>query len=405
MSDAHAGSAGTLRDGVHDLGGAGDDSDGLRRDVPRDGRRALRADHGRPLRGVQAAGLGDGAPQRHAGGGIVPPGAGRADGHGLGPARGRAADGGPRFDGHVEPGGYEWWYVDGVSHDGSHAITVIAFVGSVFSPYYAWSGRESPEDHVSINVCLYGPRRPWPTSHWAMTERDSADLERDERHFRVGPSEMRWDDGVLTVEFDERAVPLPLRLKGTLRLRPHATNAVAHRIAEGHQWRPIAPTADIEVEVSSLGIEWRGHGYHDTNHGKEGLEDAFRHWNWSRATRPGGGAAILYDVVPRAEDAHTIALRFDRDGRCETFDPPPLQALRRGLWGMTRAIQCDEGTTPRIERVMEDAPFYTRAAVRSRLMGEDVLSVHESLDGDRFGSAWVKGLLPFRMPRRTRRPS
>ena len=235
-----------------------------------------------------------------------------------------------------------------------------------------------------------------------MTERGRPALDRGEHHFRVGPSEVSWEGGVLTVVFDERAVPLPRRMRGRLRLYPHAVNERSHRIAEGHRWRPVAPSGDVEVEVPSLGLSWRGHGYHDTNHGREGLEHAFRRWNWSRASRPGGGAAILYDVEARDEPAHTIALRFDRDGTATTFDPPPRQPLRRGLWGVAREIQCDPGIAPRIERVMEDAPFYTRAAVRSRLLGEDVVSVHESLDGDRFGSRWVKGLLPFRMPRRAR---
>ena len=35
-------------------------------------------------------------------------------------------------------------------------LTIIAFVGSVFSPYYHWSGRAEPENHVAINVALYG---------------------------------------------------------------------------------------------------------------------------------------------------------------------------------------------------------------------------------------------------------
>ena len=41
---------------------------------------------------------------------------------------------GPRFDAPVPPGGYAWWYVDALSDDGRHGLTVIAFVGSVFSP-------------------------------------------------------------------------------------------------------------------------------------------------------------------------------------------------------------------------------------------------------------------------------
>jgi carotenoid 1,2-hydratase len=35
----------------------------------------------------------------------------------------------------VAPGGYAWWYLDALSDDGRHGLVVIAFIGSVFSPY------------------------------------------------------------------------------------------------------------------------------------------------------------------------------------------------------------------------------------------------------------------------------
>ncbi|NBO88372.1 MAG: carotenoid 1,2-hydratase, partial [Betaproteobacteria bacterium] len=34
----------------------------------------------------------------------------------------------------VPSGGYLWWYVDAMSDDGQFGLTLIAFVGSVFSP-------------------------------------------------------------------------------------------------------------------------------------------------------------------------------------------------------------------------------------------------------------------------------
>ncbi|PIY72746.1 MAG: carotenoid 1,2-hydratase, partial [Rhodobacterales bacterium CG_4_10_14_0_8_um_filter_70_9] len=34
--------------------------------------------------------------------------------------------------------------MDGLSDDGRHGITLIAFIGSVFSPYYYWAGRARP---------------------------------------------------------------------------------------------------------------------------------------------------------------------------------------------------------------------------------------------------------------------
>ena len=48
---------------------------------------------------------------------------------------------GPDFSVAVSPSGYRWWYRDGLSADGQRGLTVIAFVGSVFSPYYARARR------------------------------------------------------------------------------------------------------------------------------------------------------------------------------------------------------------------------------------------------------------------------
>mgnify|MGYP000665064969 CR=1 FL=1 len=53
----------------------------------------------------------------------------------------RDSDAHPRFDAPVPPGGYSWWYVDALSDDGQHGITIIAFIGTVFSPWYAWARR------------------------------------------------------------------------------------------------------------------------------------------------------------------------------------------------------------------------------------------------------------------------
>ena len=44
----------------------------------------------------------------------------------------------------VDANGYAWWYVDALSEDGREGLTIIAFIGSVFSPYYAWTGRRDP---------------------------------------------------------------------------------------------------------------------------------------------------------------------------------------------------------------------------------------------------------------------
>ncbi|NDA16904.1 MAG: carotenoid 1,2-hydratase, partial [Burkholderiaceae bacterium] len=69
----------------------------------------------------------------------------------MGSYGGRNPDGSPRFDQAVGSGAYLWWYVDALSDDGQHGLVMIAFVGSVFSPYYALARRRhahvNPENH------------------------------------------------------------------------------------------------------------------------------------------------------------------------------------------------------------------------------------------------------------------
>jgi carotenoid 1,2-hydratase len=57
----------------------------------------------------------------------------------------------------------------------------------------------------------------------------------------------------------------------------------------------------------------------------------------------------------------------------------------------------------RLISTLEDAPFYSRSQIAHLIDGEKAVSVHESLDLDRFAKPVVKAMLPFRMPRRAGR--
>ncbi|AWB24669.1 carotenoid 1,2-hydratase [Methylobacterium currus] len=297
----------------------------------------------------------------------------------------------------VPPGGYAWWYVDGVSDDGRHGITVIAFLGSVFSPYYAWSGRKDPIDHSAVNVVLYG--RP---KAWAMTERRRGSVARDATSLAIGPSALHWDGTVLTIRVDEVTSPLPSRLSGTIRVRPAGITPGPFTLdAEGrHRWWPLAPSSRIEVALDRPSLRWNGHAYFDTNDGDVPLEDSFRSWTWSRSTLS-HGAAILYDVLRRDGSRQNLSLRFDPDGTPRAIEPPGPAALPPTLWRLPRATRSDDGRASVVRR-FEDAPFYSRSLLSARICGEAVQPVHEALDLDRFTNPLVRLMLPFRMPRTLR---
>ncbi len=273
---------------------------------------------------------------------------------------------------------------------------MIAFIGSVFSPYYAWAGRADPLDHCAVNVALYSERG----GLWSMTERRRSALSRTANDLAIGSSRLRWDSGVLSIDFDEIAAPIPKRLRGAIRVTPSTVLGQTYDLGGNgrHLWRPIGPRCEVEVELDSPRSGWRGAGYLDTNTGVEPLEDGFSGWTWSRAHLP-SETMLFYDVTRRnSEDAH-LALAIGSDGRVESRIPGPLIALPPTLWRVPRSARALENAAPSLVRTLEDAPFYARSRLRDRLGGETADIVHESLAADRLRSPIVRAMLPFRMPR------
>lgn len=325
-------------------------------------------------------------------------GAGRADGHALGAAGGAKPAGVQGFDAAVPPGGYRWWYLDGLSDDGRHGLTIIGFVGSVFSPYYARArrkGRGDPENFCALNVALYGAGG----HRWAMTERGRRWINRDATQFTIGPSAMRWEDGVLVIDIDEVTVPIPSRLRGQVRLTPSAI--CSHEVkldAEGlHVWRPVAPFSAIEASFEKPALRWSGIGYHDSNWGAVPLEDSFESWVWSRAAMK-DGAAIVYDTVLRGGGTSAFALHIDADGRVEDRPLPPRRDMRTTFWRMARHMRAARGFEA--VSLFEDSPFYARTLLKLETEEGLADAFHESLSLARFRNPVVQMMLPFKMPRR-----
>jgi len=298
----------------------------------------------------------------------------------------------------VPPDGYAWWYVDGISDDGARAISIIGFIGSVFSPWYRWSGRRNPQNHCCINVALYGRG-----GRWTMTDRGESALALGPDRMDVGPSHMRWEDDALVIGIDERSLPHFDRVRGEVRLHPAALTTVELPLTPDgtHVWRPFAPTARIEVALENPGWRWSGHGYLDANFGLRALEADFSYWTWARMPVAGGTTA-LYDADRRDGTRLEAAFRFAADGGVAPVEAPPRTPMARSLWAVRRETRADPGYRPRQVKAMLDAPFYTRAAVRTKLCGEETVGVHEALDLDRFASPLLKPMLAVKVPRRPR---
>lgn len=288
-----------------------------------------------------------------------------------------------------------------------HALTLIAFIGSVFSPYYAHARRRQPqgaapaEAHCAVNLSLY--RRPAGASTfrrlWAMTERGAQALQRTPEQLRIGPSRLHWQgDGGLAIDVDEVTAPWPRRLRGRIELLPGSLPGQAFALdAAGHHiWQPLSPSARVNVAFDAPGLRWQGDAYLDSNHGSRPLARDFRSWQWQRSALPGRRSRVLYEVQAADGSERTLALAFEADGGVQALALPPWQALPASAWGLPRSSRAMQ--PPAVLDTLESGPFYCRSLLRDA--DDGALAVHESLSLQRFERPWVQALLPFRMPRR-----
>lgn len=271
---------------------------------------------------------------------------------------------------------------------------MIGFIGTVFSPWYHWSGRGRPQNHVCLNVVTRGGG----PSRFTMTDRGEGALKQSAGALQIGPSRMAWRDGSLVIDIDERgAAPSFGRVRGQITLTPKAVTGVEAVLDAGarHIWRPFAPVSRIKVQLEDQ--SWTGHGYFDANFGTRPLEADFRRWTWGRYGA-GDRAVVFYDGVRRDGSALALAVEI-AGGKVSPIAAPPLVAMKRTGWLLPRQTRADPGTVPRQTAMLLDAPFYSRASVQVTVGGARLEGMHEALDLDRYAWPWLKPMIALRVPR------
>jgi carotenoid 1,2-hydratase len=248
-----------------------------------------------------------------------------------------------------------------------------------------------------LNVSLYGKAG----RRWTMTERSRHSVQRDARQLVIGPSQLQWDGTCLTINIDEWSVPVPMRVRGQVRVYPKGLCGFVTALDDHgrHRWGPIAPCARVEVELNAPAAKWSGHAYLDSNEGDEPIDRPFTEWDWSRALLKDGSTGVIYDVRQKQGADRVVAVRFQASGEFEHFTPPERQPLPRTAWRIGRTMRTDANQPARVTQTLEDTPFYVRSVLSSGLLGESVVSMHETLNVPRLVSNTVQLMLPWRMPR------
>lgn len=318
-----------------------------------------------------------------------------ANGSSIRQACGRNDKTGPCFDLNIPPNGYGWWYMDGLSDDGTKAVSVIAFIGSVFSPWYSWSGRKNPHDFCSINIVTYGKG-----GRWTMTERRERHVQITKNSFKVGPSKLEWDGKKLVLEFSEITIPHLDKIEGSITLTPESVNDLEVLLKPDgtHVWRPFSPISRLDIKTNKKGWNWQGNAYLDGNFGTRALEQDFNYWTWSRL--PFKDKCLTFYDADLVDGSNTnIALSFKKDGTVEQVEAPPLQPITKTKWLLKRVARSDKEFSPYQSKALLDAPFYSRSELVTQIFKEKTTGVHETLNMKRFTNPFIKPLLCAKIPR------
>lgn len=275
---------------------------------------------------------------------------------------------------------------------------MIAFVGSVFSPAYFRARRDrlavDPAQHCGFNVAVHGPGG----SSWAFSEYRGDDVERTEDRLRLGRNEIVRTDDAVTITIDERTTPWGRPLRGRMVVRPSAWHSRRFALdTEGrHQWWPVAPRATAEVILERPALSFTGHGYHDSNGGREPLERTIAAWHWSRTT-DATTTALCYDVTARDGTSRELSLLCSDDGKLvDDGRVGSTRSLGRTRWGLDRTTRLPTGASATLLRPLVDAPFYARSLLAVTRDEPRAIAVHEVVDLDRFMRRSTQWMLPFR---------
>jgi carotenoid 1,2-hydratase len=256
-------------------------------------------------------------------------------------------------------------------------------------------------DHCALNVALYGPNGGMA---WTLTEGAMLPTSRGANHAQFGESRIEVARDRVTVHVRERAPWTGRWVEGEVVLEREAEGlATPWKIdpEQQHQWWLVMPRARMRARFDAPKVHFHGTAYHDANMGRVSLEDSFSRWSWGRAHSESGATVVTYDVLDRAHQRRSRAVRVDRRGNAQMIEDLERVAFPASRWG----VACDtlvDRSAPEVKLVkrLEDTPFYVRSLLSAQLGGERVTTMYEQLSLERFDTRWVQHLLGYRMSKR-----
>ncbi len=318
------------------------------------------------------------------------------------------------------PGGFAWWYVDGVDAEGNGLVCIWSW-GLPFLP--GARSRPTPaRERPSVNLALYRGGR---CVYFLLQELPPGDATRDGvdstmPSWTFGPNTFRSSRAHGRLKLDAHLdLPVPgsrARLRGTFTLEGvHPTWGLHGDARVPHRWTPLCLPASLTAELSTddgFSFRFEGRGYHDRNQSTVPLTAiGARSWTWGRVAQPGAEMVhYLLEAERSASGAEgepsatpprrsvQLLLRVGRDGVAHVDEAPDcnLEAPRRDLYGVPWHGEVRLGNERVVyQPAVESGPFYLRHPLVDPVTG--ARGWGERVVPDRIDLAWQRPLVRMRV--------
>lgn len=276
------------------------------------------------------------------------------------------------------PGGYEWWYFDGLSIDGKYSFVVIFYHDNPFSTEKIRKLENDPDKkgfHPAISVSLYRNKKTVYYSFLEFNE-DEFNWDGNELKLSIQNNFFKYDlngnnfSFVLNLD-QELASGYKVRgtIKGSGGLSP--SSLINSESRDQHTWNLILPVFDFKSEMIIDGLDGKDHmiaegkGYHDHNTGNEPMKDSFKEWYWGRYHCK--DFTLIYYLMEKYGSQQLEAWLIDVENQTvlEYLTEADWSYKTRNWFGLNSARKIDLNSSQvsvniQLKDKIDDGPFYQR---------------------------------------------
>ncbi|MDZ7807070.1 MAG: hypothetical protein U5K71_08130 [Gracilimonas sp.] len=276
------------------------------------------------------------------------------------------------------PEGYEWWYFDGISHDGEFSFVIIFYHENPFSTKKIKELQSEPAEiksHPAISVSLYRNSKPVYYSF----------LEYDDKAFKWDPEQLSLKVEKNSFQYDlkkdrftyemklDQSLPSGHSLKGSISGSgplPEKT-LLESKSKDRHLWNLILPSLQFKTNLRLNGkdgeeeIISEGIGYHDHNIGYEPMKESFKDWYWGRYHFR--GFTLIYYLMEKHDNRQFEAWLIDSENQrvIEYLSEAELDYKASNVFGLRSARKIDLKSPQVAVNIIlrdkiDDGPFYQR---------------------------------------------